>query len=149
MLKIYDKYYLYLFYIETDSKLCFLLEYHQNMSYVTGINLLLNQVFAMFFKRALSTYRSFFLFFVQTLVPIIFITMGIVTVRKTLFGKDLPNHDISFEKYLEPVTIINGSNKYTESFKKLVGQYSDIEELNKSDLSSYTLDVVSTVFYVI
>lgn len=111
--------------------------------YVTGFKLFKNQLFAMFMKRVLSTWRSWILLLIQVLIPVIFIILTMVTAQNMKFGKDLPNMDLSFAKYEAPVTVLNGSSPYKDIFVNMVKAESEVLDYKDEDLSKNVMEKVS------
>lgn len=73
---------------------------------VTGLPLRLNQWRAMFKKRYYCWIRTWIMFFLQNLLPIIFIVVSVFIVRMMQDNFVLPPLDISLEPYDKTVTMV-------------------------------------------
>lgn len=88
---------------------------------VTGFTLRMNQWTAMFKKRYYCWVRSWIMFFLQNLVPIVFIIVSVFVVRMMQDNFILPPLDISLARYDETVTMIQMPKSFDDpQIKKFV-----------------------------
>lgn len=109
--------------------------------FVSGHKLWRNQVVAMFLKRILFSWRSWLLHLIQALIPIIFVVLTMLTSSSMKFGKDLPLLDITLTSYQGAITMTNGtsSNKYYDTYRKVVSLDSKLHDYKERDLSENVL----------
>lgn len=85
---------------------------------MSGFNLAVSQVVALFKKKAIQTIRSWKLLFIQILIPAMFIIITVLSGRSSSVFTDLPALPIQLSSYLETVTILETSpNAVTDSFE--------------------------------
>ncbi|XP_055599142.1 phospholipid-transporting ATPase ABCA3-like [Uranotaenia lowii] len=77
---------------------------------LSGYNLKLNQIHAMFLKKVIVTYRSWISMLVQIFIPIFFVVMTIVIVRSFPDNVRLPSLLISFDDYVRTTTVLENDS---------------------------------------
>jgi ATP-binding cassette, subfamily A (ABC1), member 3 len=73
---------------------------------LVGVKLLLNQIAAMFLKRALYSVRNWILLFLQNLIPIVFLIITVYIVRAWGNNDDLPELHLTLDQYSPTVTVL-------------------------------------------
>lgn len=81
--------------------------YSDTLTLLNGARLFANQFIALMEKKVLNSWRNWLLLFIQTLIPITFITITIVIVRSWGGNKDLPRLDLSLNTYDPTVTTLH------------------------------------------
>lgn len=86
--------------------------------FLTGCSLWFNQVLAMLMKRGLSILRSWIIFLLQNLIPIISVIVVIIVMRTVGSLKDPSALTFTLDSYNDPITTLNRSvnNKYAEEY---------------------------------
>lgn len=77
-----------------------------------------NQIEAMIMKRGLSILRSWVLFLIQNVIPVLFLVLAISVARSTNMYRDLPKLKIQLKIYNSPITVLteSNSNPYAETY---------------------------------
>lgn len=95
---------------------------HEIVPSVSGLPLRMNQWTAMFKKRYYCWIRSWIMFFLQNLVPIVFIVVSVFVVRMMEDNFILPPLDISLARYDKTVTMIQMPPSFDDpKIKRFVG----------------------------
>lgn len=115
----------------------------ETMPLVKGRQLLMNQTLAMFMKKALSYLRTWYLYVLQIVIAIVFIVLTIVIARGMPTEQDLPEMEITFDRYEDPVTVISTKDVTDDYYKAALGiinsQKRQLEDLKTSDMTDYIL----------
>lgn len=110
--------------------------------------LFFNQVLAMFIKNATSTYRSWLLYLIIVLIPIITLSIAILVGRAFPSGKDLPTRSFTLKDYKNGVVavqdLLTENHKLTAAYQKIVtensGSIRDLNTMQKLNVSEYILE---------
>jgi hypothetical protein len=73
---------------------------------LTGFVLFLNQIYALFLKRILFTLRNWILFFLQNLIPVVFLIITVLIVRAWGNNSDLPAFHLTLDQYSPTRTLM-------------------------------------------
>lgn len=73
-----------------------------------------NQLWAMTFKRVLSTLRSWVIFALHIFLPIIFLIVSIFVNRQLYSLGDLPSMHLSLNTFTDAVTLVEGADTNTD-----------------------------------
>lgn len=69
--------------------------------------LIVNQIRALFMKKVLQTLRNWLLMCIQICIPVLFITITVLSERSRAWYYELPSLKITLQKYLESVTVLD------------------------------------------
>ncbi|KAB0796416.1 hypothetical protein PPYR_10477 [Photinus pyralis] len=85
---------------------------------LTGLRLWLNQINGMFYKRWLSILRSWLLFLIQNLIPVVFVVITVIIVMKIPSTANQPMLGYELNVYDNPITPISthSANPHSQSF---------------------------------
>lgn len=87
----------------------FLVNYAEDVYLMSGFNLAVTQVVALFKKKVIQTIRSWKLLLIQILIPAMFIVITVLAERTSSTFTDLPALPIHLRSYLETVSILETS----------------------------------------
>lgn len=113
---------------------------------LTGFALWKNQFLAMLMKRALSTWRSMILFFVQNLIPVAFLIIAIVVSRTMDATVDLPNLNMTLDSYNDPISVVttnNINNLYYLQYKQMFrDEHRTLRDWETGNITKHMLEQV-------
>lgn len=91
-------------------------------SYTGGLNLLINQFFAMLMKKFLSTYRSWVLLVIQIMMPVLFLIIAIVVIRNQGNTGSLPALAMDLNRFDSPVVLVGNlsESSYGKTYLKVL-----------------------------
>lgn len=69
--------------------------------------LVINQVRALFMKKILQTTRNWLLMLIQICIPVLFITITVLSERSRAWYYELPSLKVCLQRYLESVTVLD------------------------------------------
>nr|XP_022919055.1 ATP-binding cassette sub-family A member 3-like isoform X1 [Onthophagus taurus] len=90
---------------------------------VTGFRLKINQTMAMMMKKMLSTFRSWLLFLIQNVIPIVFLIIAISVAKFKNNDTEPARLDLSLDTYLNPITPITTTDlndPFYNRYKKIL-----------------------------
>ncbi|EFA12132.2 ATP-binding cassette sub-family A member 3-like Protein [Tribolium castaneum] len=89
---------------------------------LTGFKLMTNQFLAMLMKKNLSLKRTWILLFIQILIPVVILTMAILTGKYSNKSRNLPKLLITLDSYRNPVTLFEdkANNSISALYTKTV-----------------------------
>ncbi|XP_037025654.1 ATP-binding cassette sub-family A member 3-like isoform X1 [Bradysia coprophila] len=82
------------------------LNYATDISLLSGVPLIINQVRALFMKKILQTARNWLLMLIQICIPVLFITITVLSERSRAWYYELPPLKVCIQRYLESVTVL-------------------------------------------
>lgn len=91
---------------------------------LSGFPLWKNQFMAMILKKMCTTYRTWYMFVFQNLIPIAILTITLISVNMTNMGEDLPSLHVSLDPFSDPVTVVSPSssqNPYYNRYVEIMG----------------------------
>lgn len=95
-----------------------LVNYAEDVYLMSGFNLAVTQVVALFKKKVIQTIRSWKLLLIQILIPAMFTVITVLAERSSSRFTDLPALQIQLSSYLESVTVLETSpNAETDGFE--------------------------------
>lgn len=106
----------------------------------TKFRLFLSQMTAMFMKRIIYTTRNWFFLLVQLLYPVIWIILGLNTIGDVTTS--LPQLNIDFKNYTDPIVFVNGSNIYKQAYIDYVQKHAEVRDIKDGDLMETLLNLV-------
>ena len=116
---------------------------------LTGFALWKNQFLAMLMKRALSTWRSMILFFVQNLIPVAFLVIAIVVTRTMDATVDLPNLNMTLDSYNDPISVVTTNdinNPHYLQYKQMFeSEHRTLRNWETGNMTQHMLEQVTTV----
>lgn len=80
--------------------------YSEDVHLVTGITRISNQIVAMFWKKYLQTIRNWILVMIQITIPMIFLIITLLSLRKGEFTSNLPELPITLGSYRDTITVL-------------------------------------------
>lgn len=83
------------------------MNYADEISLLTGMPLVINQVRALFMKKILQTTRNWLLMLIQICIPVLFITITVLSERSRAWYYELPSLKVCLQRYLESVTVLD------------------------------------------
>lgn len=114
---------------------------------LTGFALKRNQILAMLMKKSLSTIRSWILFLIQIIIPVVFLIIAIVVTRNTDTSRDLPEIDLTLDAYDNPITVVTGDTHYKNQMISILNQSNNLyTDLGTADFSSFIFQKVNISF---
>lgn len=117
--------------------------YSDTLTLLIGIRLYLNQFIALIEKKILHTWRNWVLLLIQTLIPIIFISITIIIVRSWGGTQNLPKLGLSLSTYNPTVTTVEfNTSNWADSIETKIfeGYRQQFKELPRD---RYELNVIS------
>lgn len=113
----------------------------QNDRFVSGASLQWSQITAMAIKKCLYSIRNYRILLLQFIIPAFFIIVTMLTGTSNFGDKDLPELAISFNEYLETVTIVErGSiesgtllDNICTSYENIINSLSDVHRVTVSN----------------
>ncbi|KYB28525.1 ATP-binding cassette sub-family A member 3-like Protein [Tribolium castaneum] len=85
-----------------------------------GFSLLLNQIMAMILKKVLATFRSWMLFLMQVIIPIL---IALTIIGTTGVTTSFPPNAMSLNSYTEPIILIENNDWRAKMYAKVLGTY--------------------------
>lgn len=76
---------------------------------------MINQVRALFMKKVLQTVRNWLLMLIQICIPVLFITITVLSERSRAWYYELPPLKVCLQKYLESVTVLDADPNVNEN----------------------------------
>uniref|UniRef100_V5I8B4 ATP-binding cassette sub-family A member 3 n=1 Tax=Anoplophora glabripennis TaxID=217634 RepID=V5I8B4_ANOGL len=103
-------------------------------SYTGGLNLLINQFFAMLMKKFLSTYRSWILLVIQILMPVLFLIITIIVMRNMQNTGSLPALPMDLARFDNPVVLVGNISEstYAETYLNVLNDLSYKTEMTNN-----------------
>ncbi|XP_066260323.1 phospholipid-transporting ATPase ABCA3-like [Euwallacea similis] len=98
-----------------------------------------NQIWAMTFKRVLSTWRSWILYLIHIFLPVIFIVVSMLVNNQMLAVPKLPAMTLDLSNFKNPVTLLHYDNKdnYSEYLKTYIAD--SYKETDSIESAAYNL----------
>lgn len=99
---------------------------------------LTNQLWAMTFKRVLSTLRSWVIFVLHIVLPVIFLIVSIFVNRQLYSLGDLPSMHLSLNTFTDAVTLVQNdiSSSYTSILSNLLADsYKETDSISADALN--------------
>lgn len=84
----------------------FLVNYAEEIPLLSGVQLLNNQIIALFKKKILVDVRGWILMLIQIAIPILLMVLTVLTQRALGWFLDLPQLRIWLRSYLQSVTVL-------------------------------------------
>lgn len=78
--------------------------YSDTLTLLTGMKLTVNQLIALMMKKILNSYRNWIMLFLQTLIPVLFALITILTVQSWGGNRDLPKIQFNLNTYSRTIT---------------------------------------------
>lgn len=115
-----------------------------HVSYTGGLNLLINQFFAMLMKKFLSTYRSWLLLVIQILTPVLFLIIAMIIMKTAQDAGDLPALAMDLNRFDDPVTVVGNTSDmaYVERYLGVLKSLNYHAEMT-NNVTKTMLDLVS------
>lgn len=89
-----------------DNHFLFLDNYSDTLTLLVGMKLTMNQLIALMMKKILNSYRNWIMLFIQTLIPVLFALITILTVQSWGGNRNLPKLEFSLNTYSRTVTSV-------------------------------------------
>lgn len=80
--------------------------YATDISLLSGMPLIFNQIRALFMKKILQSTRNWLLLLIQICIPVLFITITVLSERSRAWYYELPSLKVCIRRYLESVTVL-------------------------------------------
>ncbi|XP_052859763.1 phospholipid-transporting ATPase ABCA3-like [Anopheles cruzii] len=114
----------------------------------TGSRRLFYQIYAQFYKKLLTTVRSWITLTLQFLIPVLFVLMSYLIFLNGNSGRDLPELDINFDRYTTSLTVLevgSGSEAVGDRYRELFRGKPAAHQLDviDSDMISHILETTS------
>ncbi|XP_055529126.1 phospholipid-transporting ATPase ABCA1-like [Wyeomyia smithii] len=78
----------------------------QDYNLLEGFQLFVCQMKALFLKKVYQTYRNWFLFIIQIVIPMLFVAVTIAVVRAWVGSRDMPSRLLSIMSHNPSVTVV-------------------------------------------
>lgn len=89
--------------------------YANDIRLVTGLARMCNQIIAMFWKKYLQTVRNWLLLLLQIIIPIAFLVITLLALRKGELTANLPTLPITIDTYRDSITILETGPQFPSS----------------------------------
>ncbi|XP_053672343.1 phospholipid-transporting ATPase ABCA3-like [Anopheles nili] len=93
----------------------------EGLTLLDGSKRLFQQIYAQFYKKLLTTIRSWITLTLQFVIPVIFVLLSYLIFLNAQTGRDLPELEINFNRYTGSLTVLEttpGQEAATEAFRE-------------------------------
>ncbi|XP_050094334.1 phospholipid-transporting ATPase ABCA1-like isoform X1 [Anopheles aquasalis] len=116
----------------------------EGLRLLTGSKRLFYQIYAQFYKKLLTTVRSWITLSLQLCIPILFVLMSYLIFLNANTGRDLPELTINFDRYTGSLTVVEveaGSESTGAAYRELFRNEPPVHQLTAidTDMTSYIL----------
>lgn len=97
-------------------------------------------------KKSLSTIRSWILFLIQIIIPVVFLIITIIVTRNVDSNRDLPELDLTLDAYDNPITVVSGESEYKTQYISMLNESNHLyTDLGSEDFSEFILKKVNAI----